>query len=48
VRSFYGYVVDRGTIDASPAVGVKVPRTPREPRGHAITENQVAKLIGSF
>jgi site-specific recombinase XerD len=47
VRSFYGYVVDRGTIDASPAVGVKVPRTPREPRGHAITENQVAKLIAA-
>ena len=38
VRSFYGYLVDRGAIDASPAVGVKVPRTPREPRGHAITE----------
>jgi site-specific recombinase XerC len=33
VRSFYGYVVDRGTIDPSPAVGVKVPRTPREPPG---------------
>ena len=46
VRSFYGYVVDRGTIDASPAVGVKVPRTPREPRepreprGQAITETR--------
>ena len=47
VRSFYGYVVDRGTIDASPAVGVKVPRAPRETRGHAITENQVAKLIAA-
>jgi site-specific recombinase XerD len=41
VRSFYGYVVDRGTIDASPAVGVKVPRTPR---GQAITEDQVVRL----
>jgi site-specific recombinase XerC len=41
VRSFYGYVVDRGTIDASPAVGVKVPR---EPRGQAITEDQVVRL----
>ena len=47
VRSFYGYLVDRGAIDASPAVGVKVPRTPREPRGHAITEDQVAKLIAA-
>jgi integrase/recombinase XerD len=45
VRSFYGYLVDRAAIDASPAVGVKVPRTPREPRGHAITEDQVAMLI---
>jgi site-specific recombinase XerD len=47
VRSFYGYLVDRNAIDASPAVGVKVPRTPREPRGHAITEVQVAKLIAA-
>jgi integrase/recombinase XerD len=47
VRSLYGYLVDRDAIDASPAVGVKVPRTPREPRGHAITEDQVAKLIAA-
>jgi hypothetical protein len=44
VRSLDGYLVDRGAIDASPAVGVKVPRTPREPRWHAITqEHQVAR-----
>ena len=47
VRSFYSYLVDRSAIDASPAVGVKVPRTPREPRGHAITEAQVARLIAA-
>ena len=47
VRSFYGYLVDRGAIDASPAVGVKAPRTEREPRGHAITEQQVASLIAA-
>ena len=47
MRSFYGYLVDRGAIDASPAVGVKVPRAPREPRGYAITEEQVARLIAA-
>lgn len=45
VRAFYSYLTDRQVLPGSPAAGVKGPRIRREPRGRAITDEQVAKLL---
>ena len=41
VRAFYNYLSERRVIPGSPAAGVKGPRLRREPRGRAITDEQV-------
>jgi integrase/recombinase XerD len=45
VRAFYNYLSERRVIPGSPAAGVKGPRLRREPRGRAITDEQVRKLL---
>ena len=45
VRAFYSYLTDRRVLPASPAAGVKGPRVRREPRGRAITDEQVRRLL---
>jgi integrase/recombinase XerD len=45
VRAFYNYLNERRVIPGSPASGVKGPRVRREPRGRAITDDQVGQLL---
>jgi site-specific recombinase XerD len=45
VRAFYGYLSERRVIRGSPAAGVKGPRLRRDPRGRAITDDQVRRLL---
>jgi integrase/recombinase XerD len=45
VRAFYTYLTERRVIQGSPAAGVKGPRLRREPRGRAITDAQVRRLL---
>lgn len=45
VRAFYNYLSERRVIPGSPAAGVKGPRLRREPRGRAITDEQVRRLL---
>lgn len=45
VRAFYAYLVDRGVLGASPAVGVKSPRVVKEPRGKALSADGTRKLL---
>ncbi len=45
VRAFYTYLTERRVIPGSPAAGVKGPRLRREPRGRAITDEQVRRLL---
>ena len=45
VRAFYNYLSERRVIPGSPAAGVKGPKLRREPRGRAITDDQVRKLL---
>jgi len=45
VRAFYAYLTDRRVLPGSPAAGVKGPRVRREPRGRAITDDQVRQLL---
>jgi integrase/recombinase XerD len=45
VREFYSYLSERRVIPGSPAAGVKGPRVRREPRGRAITDEQVRRLL---
>jgi site-specific recombinase XerD len=45
VRSFYTYLSERRAIPGSPAAGVKGPRVRREPRGRAISDEQVRALL---
>ena len=45
VRAFYNYLSERRVIPGSPAAGVKGPKLRREPRGRAITDEQVRKLL---
>ena len=45
VREFYSYLSERRVIPGSPAAGVKGPRVRREPRGRAITDDQVRRLL---
>jgi integrase/recombinase XerD len=47
VRSFYTYLSERRVIPGSPAAGVKGPRVRREPRGRAITDDQVRRLLAT-
>jgi site-specific recombinase XerD len=46
VRAFYNYLSERRVIPGSPAAGVKGPRLRREPRGRAITDEQVRRSVG--
>ncbi len=45
VRSFYSYLVAQRILDGSPAVSVRSPKVPREPRGKALTEDQLRRLL---
>ena len=45
VRAFYNYLSERRVIPGSPAAGVKGPKLRREPRGRAITDDQVRRLL---
>jgi site-specific recombinase XerD len=45
VRAFYSYLSERRVLPGSPAAGVKGPRLRREPRGRAITDEQVRRLL---
>ena len=45
VRAFYNYLSERRVIPGSPAAGVKGPKLRREPRGRAITDEQVRRLL---
>ena len=45
VRAFYSYLSERRVIPGSPAAGVKGPKLRREPRGRAITDDQVRRLL---
>lgn len=45
VRAFYAYLVDRGVLGASPAVGVKSPRVVKEPRGKALSLEHTQRLL---
>jgi site-specific recombinase XerD len=47
VRAFYNYLNERRVIPGSPAAGVKGPRLRREPRGRAITDEQVGRLLAT-
>lgn len=47
VRAFYNYLSERRVIPGSPAAGVKGPPVRREPRGRAITEEQVRRLLAT-
>jgi integrase/recombinase XerD len=47
VRAFYNYLSERRVIPGSPAAGVKGPRIRREPRGRAITDDQVRALLAT-
>ena len=47
VRAFYNYLSERRVIPGSPAAGVKGPRLRREPRGRAITDEQVRRLLAT-
>ncbi|HET8951443.1 MAG TPA: tyrosine-type recombinase/integrase [Solirubrobacteraceae bacterium] len=47
VRAFYNYLSERRVIPGSPAAGVKGPRLRREPRGRAITDDQVRRLLAT-
>ena len=45
MRAFYNYLSERRVIPGSPAAGVKGPKLRREPRGRAITDEQVRRLL---
>ena len=45
MRAFYNYLSERRVIPGSPAAGVKGPKLRREPRGRAITDDQVRRLL---
>ncbi len=47
VRAFYNYLSERRVIPGSPAAGVKGPRVRRDPRGRAISEAQVRRLLAT-
>lgn len=44
-RAFYAYLVDRGVLGASPAVGVKSPRVAKDPRGKALSVADTRRLL---
>jgi len=45
VRAFYSYLAERRVVPGSPAAGVRGPRVRRVPRGRAITDEQVRRLL---
>jgi integrase/recombinase XerC len=45
VRAFYSYLAERRMVPGSPATGVRGPRVRGEPRGRAITDEQVRRLL---
>jgi len=47
VRAFYNYLSERRVIPGSPAAGVKGPRVRRDPRGRAISDEQVRRLLAT-
>lgn len=45
IRAFYAYLTEVRVLPGSPAANVRGPRVMREPRGKAISDEQVQKLI---
>ena len=45
VRAFYSYLAERRVVPGSPAAGVKGPKLRSEPRGRAIADDQVRRLL---
>ena len=45
MRAFYSYLAERRVVPGSPAAGVKGPKLRSEPRGRAIADDQVRRLL---